>query len=268
MSVDSETRSLEIASKEDELLESNRAIWKTLGIGQGSNALFFPAPNALVPIMFARFMNKRKVTFVDTNEIGVSTLIKLSAQLKLSNVTVKLASANGKLPLTDNSFDIAYSDWGLSHFVSVSGRNGDAEIILKELVRVIKPGGKLAALEDNGAAVMYPCPPDILSIRSKIEAPRAERLVMGRKLYSFFKASSLKHIQLRAFANFLTGDDRERMDAEIRRRISYLEAARDARNISGLSPQEFEKYRAWLRSQLSNGSFMMQFNSILAIGEK
>ncbi|MDG6997452.1 MAG: class I SAM-dependent methyltransferase, partial [Nitrososphaerota archaeon] len=95
-------------------------------------------------------MNKRKVTFVDTNEISVSTLIKLSAQLKLSNVTVKLASPSGKLPLSDCAFDIVYSDWGLSHYVSESSKPGEAEALVKELVRVTKAGGKLAALEDNG----------------------------------------------------------------------------------------------------------------------
>ena len=218
--------------------------------------------------MFARFMNKRKVTFVDTNEISVSTLIKLSAQLKLSNVIVKLASPSGKLPLADSAFDIVYSDWGLSHYLSESSRPGDAEALVKELVRVTKTGGKLAALEDNGAPVMYPCPTEILAIRSKIEAPRSERLIMGRKLYSIFRANNLQNIQLRAFANFLTGNDKEKMSAELKRRIATLDMAKESLSFSGVNPQEMEKYKAWLKSQIANESFLMQFNSILAIGEK
>ncbi|MDG6999839.1 MAG: methyltransferase domain-containing protein [Nitrososphaerota archaeon] len=266
--MDSETRSMEIASNEDELLESNRSIWKSLGFRQSDNALFFPAPNALVPIMFARFMNKRKVTFADTNEISVSTLIKLSAQLKLSNVTVKLASPTGKLPLADSSFDVVYSDWGLSHFASETGRAADSDALARELVRVVKDGGKLVALEDNGAPVMYPCPQEILSIRTKIESPRAERLIMGRKIYSIFKANNLKHIQLKAYANFLTGEDRERMGAELKRRVAFLESAKESHTLTGVTLQEVERYRSWLKAQLTNDSFLMQFNSILAIGEK
>ena len=77
----SEMRSFEIASKEDKLLDSNREIWKNLGLKQSDSALFFPAPNALVPIRFARYMNKRKVTFVDSDEINVSTLIRFAAEL-------------------------------------------------------------------------------------------------------------------------------------------------------------------------------------------
>ena len=105
---------------------------EVLGIKQGDTALFFPAPNALVPLMFAKFMNKRKVTFVDTNEISVSTLIKLAAQMKLSNTTVKLTSPQGKFPVPDNMFDLSFSDWGLSSFSSRSAKSNDAEVISRE----------------------------------------------------------------------------------------------------------------------------------------
>ena len=170
---DSEVRNFEIASDEDELSESNRHVWKLLGIKQGDTALFFPAPNALVPLMFARFMNKRKVTFVDTNEISVSTLIKLAAQMKLSNITVKLGSPQGKFPVPDNMFDLSFSDWGLSYFSSRTSKSNDAEVIARELVRVVKSGGKVACLEENGTPVMYPCPPEILAIRSKSNPPES-----------------------------------------------------------------------------------------------
>ena len=266
---DSDIRSFELASSENELLDSNREIWKSIGIKQTDSALFFPAPNALVPIMFARFMNRRKVTFVDTNEISVSTLIKLAAQMKLSNVTVKLASSMGKIPVPDASFDIVFSDLGLSYFMSQSGRSGDAESLAKELVRVARPGGKVSAIEENGAQVMYPCPQEILSIRSKIEAPRGERLIMGRRLYGLFKSNGLKSIILRGYSNFLTGEDELKMNSELNRRITALDSTSSSSpKEGGASPQEIEKYRTWLRSQIGNKSFLIQFNSIFCVGMK
>ena len=265
---DSEIRIFEIASDENELSESNRGVWKLLGIKQGDTALFFPAPNALVPIMFARFMNKRKVTFVDTNEISVSTLIKLTAQMRLSNVTVKLASPQGKFPLPDSSFDLAFSDWGLSYFTNHLSKSGDTENLAKELVRVTKPGGKNACLQENGAPVMYPCPPDILNIRSKIESQRADRLIMGRRVYSLFKANNLKNIALYGFSNFLAGEKQEKMMAELNRRISTIEASKEVSSGSGVSSQEYDRYASWLRSQIGNQSFLIQFNSILSIAER
>jgi len=265
---DSEVRNFEIASTEDELSESNRQVWKLLGIKQGDTTLFFPAPNALVPLMFAKFMNKRKVTFVDTNDISVSTLIKLAAQMKLSNVTVKLTSPQGKFPVPDSMFDLSFCDWGLSYFSSQSAKSNDAEIIARELVRVVKSGGKVAALEENGAPVMYPCPSDILAIRSKIDSQRADRLIMGRRVYGLFKSNNLKKISMHGFSNFLTGERQEKMGAELKRKIGTLESTKDIITALGVSPQEVDKYASWLKSQIGNQSFLIQFNSILTIGEK
>lgn len=261
-------RNFEIASIDDELVESSKKIWKLLGIKQGDTTLFFPTPNALIPIMFAKFMNRRKVTFVDTNEICVSTLLKLAAKMKLSNVTVKLASPLGRLPVLDSMFDIAFSDWGLSYFAGTVQRANDAEVLVKELFRVTKPGGKIACIEENGAPVMYPCPQEIMAIRSKIESPRADRLIMGRKIYGFFKAINLKKIQLFGFSDFLTGERQERMRAEINRRISNLDSTREVMMAQGVSAQDVDKYSAWLRSQIGNQSFLIQLNSIFTIGEK
>ncbi|MHB8568023.1 MAG: class I SAM-dependent methyltransferase [Nitrososphaerales archaeon] len=266
--IDSEVRNFEISSKKDELSESNRQIWKSLGISHTDNAIFFPAPNALVPLMFAKFMNKRKVTFVDTNEINVSTLIKLAAEMKLTNVTVKLGTVAGKFPIADSSFDLVYSDWGLSSFVPFGVKGVDAEAIVRELVRILKPGGKLAALEENGAPVMYPCPPEILSIRSKMDSHRAERLVMGRRVFGFFKGSKLRNIRLEGYSNFVSSDDKERIRDELGRRITAIESSADIYNSLGISLQELEKYKSWLRAQITSEPFLIQFNSILTVGEK
>jgi hypothetical protein len=264
-SIDSDMRNLEISSNEEEISDSNREVWKNLGLKQADTALFFPVPNALVPITFARFMNKRKVTFADINEICVSTLIKLSAQLKLSNVTVKLANLQGKIPVADSTYDVVFSDWGLSYFVTQSNKTTDVDLIAKEFARTVKSGGKLAAIEDNGAPVMYPCPSDIIAIRGKLESPRSERLVMGRRLYGIFKANNLRNILLKGFSKFLTGNEEAKMNAELSRRIVSLDGQRES---SGASTQEIEKYKSWLKSQIGNKSFLIQFNSILAVGEK
>ncbi|MHB1909025.1 MAG: class I SAM-dependent methyltransferase [Nitrososphaerales archaeon] len=259
--IDAELRNFEITTRGGELLDSNRQIWQNLGIKQTDTALFFPASNALVPIRFAKFMNKRKVTFVDTSEVNVSTLISLAADLKLANVTVKLANTSGKFPIADNAVDLVYSDLGFSSFLQEY--KVDIESLTKELTRVLKPGGKLAALDENGAPVMYPCPPEIQAIRAKIDAPRAEKLVMGRRMYSAFKSSGLKNVKLVGYSRFLTSDDQELMSAELSRRITALEP-HDPKNPS----PEIEKYRSWLKSQMSSDSFLIQFNTILAVGEK
>ncbi len=266
--IDAELRNFEITTKGSELLDSNKQIWQSLGIKQTDTVLFFPAPNALVPLRFAKFMNKRKVTFVDTNDINVSTLISLAADLKLSNVTVKLANPNGKFPIADSAFEIVYSDLGFSSFTQEI--KIDVDSLTKELVRILKPGGKLAALDENGAPVMYPCPSEIQAIRTKIDALRADKLVMGRRIYGAFKAGGLKNTKLVGYSRIVTSDDRELMEAELSRRIANLDSHSQEYQLpkASVSSQEIEKYKAWLKSQMSSDAFMIQFNTILTIGEK
>lgn len=267
--IDAELRNFEITTKGGELLESNKQIWQSLGIKQTDNALFFPTPNALVPIRFAKFMNKRKVTFVDTNEVNVSTLLSLASELKLSNVTVKLASPNGKFPIPDSSFDLVYSDLGFSIFLQ--DHRIDVDPLTKELVRILKPEGKIAALDENGAPVMYPCPPEIQAVRAKLDGPRSDRLIMGRRIYGAYKANGLKNIQLIGYSRFLTSDDGELMQAELSRKIAALDSQNyeTQPSIKGtITSQEIEKYKSWLKSQMSSNSFMIQFNTILAVATK
>lgn len=264
--IDADLRNFEIITLKGELLDSNRQIWQSLGIKQSDCALFFPVPNALIPLKFARYMNRRKVTFVDTSDINVSTLISLSAELKLSNVTVKLASPSGKFPIADSAFDVAYSDLGFSSLYS--DHRIDIDSVTKELVRVVKTGGKIAALDENGAPVMYPCPPEIQMIRAKFDAPRADRLIMGRRIYGAFRSNGLKNIRMTGYSRFLTSDDGEKMQAEITRRVSALEFAENGQPKPSATVQEIEKYKTWLNSQLGSDSFLIQFNLILAVGEK
>lgn len=258
------------------MFEANKQIWQSLGIKQSDTALFFPVSNVLLPLRFAKFMNKRKVTFADTNGIFVSTLISLAAEMKMSNVTVKLAGLNGKFPIADSAFEFIYSDLGFSSFLQDHGVDVDA--LTKELIRMLKSSGRIAALDENGAPVMYPCPPEIQTIRSKIDGPRADRLVMGRRIYGAFKANGLKNVRVVGYSTILTSDDGEDMNEELSLRIAAL----DSHSLAGqfpqkggtaaiatnATPQEIEKYRAWLKSQLENDSFMIQFNTILTIGEK
>jgi SAM-dependent methyltransferase len=264
--IDTDLRSFEIGTLKGEILDSNRHIWQSLEMKQSDCALFFPAPNALIPLKFARFMNKRKVTFVDTSEINVSTLLSLAAQFKLSNVSVKLATPNGKFPIADDTFDVAYSDLGFSTFYSEN--HIEINSTVKELVRVVRENGKIAALDENGSPVMYPCPPEIQLIRAKIDSPRADKLIMGRRIYTAFKGNNLKNIKLTGYSKFLTSDDGDKMKTEISRRISALELDWNGQLRLNATAQEIEKYKAWLISQLKNDSFLMQFNLIFAIGQK
>jgi predicted polyphosphate/ATP-dependent NAD kinase len=91
---------------------------------------------------------------------------------------------------------------------------------------------------------------------------------MGLRVYSLFKSNNVKKISMYGFSNFLTGEKQDKMSAELKRKINSLESSRDIITALGVSNQEMDRYAAWLKSQVGNQSFLIQFNSILTIGEK
>ena len=73
---------------------------------------------------------------------------------------------------------------------------------------------------------------------------------------------------LKGYSHFLTSDDGDRMNDELNRRLKLVESSSQFYAGIGVTAQEQEKYKSWLKSQLNNESFFMQFNSILAVAEK
>ncbi len=76
-----------------------------------------------------------QVILTDILPASVELMSNLAEELKLKNVSAKLADANS-LPFNDNSFDLVLADCLIQHL-------DKPEPILKELVRVLRPGGKL-----------------------------------------------------------------------------------------------------------------------------
>lgn len=76
-----------------------------------------------------------KVTLTDILPSSADIITKLAFELKLPNVSAQLADANN-LPFTDNSFDLVLADCLIQHL-------DKPEPVIKELIRVLKPRGRL-----------------------------------------------------------------------------------------------------------------------------
>lgn len=83
-----------------------------------------------------------RYTGVDLSEGMLKQAKCAFTQLDVSMKTALLVGDGSGLPFKDNSFDAAYISGSLHHFP-------DPQFGLIELVRVVKPGGRLAIMEPN-----------------------------------------------------------------------------------------------------------------------
>ena len=85
------------------------------------------------------YFNPKKVTGIDISEISIQ---KAKDKIK-SNSNVELVVDNcEKTKFNDNTFDIVYGTGILHHL--------DIKLCLKEIQRILKPGGRLLFIEPLG----------------------------------------------------------------------------------------------------------------------
>lgn len=100
---------------------------------------------------FGAWLAKRgaRVTGIDITPAQLETARRLSEELA---VPMELVEANAEdVPLPDESFDLAFSEWGASIWA-------DPELWIAEAARLLRPGGRLAFLCNSTLSIL--CSPD------------------------------------------------------------------------------------------------------------
>jgi ubiquinone/menaquinone biosynthesis C-methylase UbiE len=80
---------------------------------------------------------------VDAWEEGLARIRGRASEKGLNNISTLLADANKNIPLDDRSIDICLMACVLHDLL----REGSGETVLRETLRILKPGGRLAVLE-------------------------------------------------------------------------------------------------------------------------
>lgn len=152
-----------------------------LDVGCGTGAMINLFSNLLPETSFSGIDNSDKILEIVK---GTST--------STDRIQYIHGNANS-LPFSNNSFDFVYTRLLLMH-------NPNPSEIVKEMVRVCKPGGIVCAVEfDDGTQVFHPFGLELSKlVNANIEFSRANGTdrTIGRKLYSYFVSESLRDVKV------------------------------------------------------------------------
>lgn len=148
------------------------------------------------------------VTGVDIEDSLLRKARDLATRSAIGNVNFEKCDAH-KLAFPDNTFDLSFTRNSLEWFL-------DPVDVVKEMVRVTKPGGLVVASDVDWGGIIYypPCPAfdDFLSRAAEVQTDSNRNTHMdyqcGRKLYSYLRQAGLKDIQVEeAMHNIITSEN-------------------------------------------------------------
>jgi SAM-dependent methyltransferase len=159
--------------------------WHCLDLGCGAMGVLGP--------LSRRAEAQGQVIGVDTDPSALSAAQAYLQELKLANVQL-LARDVVQTGLPDASFDLVHARFVLPYI-------RPPEALLKEMVRLARPGGWVVSQEpDNTAWTFYPPDPEWERFKALLIAAFALRgdIDIGKRTYELFGKAGLEDLRLRA----------------------------------------------------------------------
>lgn len=192
------------------------------------------------------------ITAVDINRYLLEEATALVQRAGLENVITFQEGNAEALPFPSDRFDVALSLTVLEE--------GDADRMLGELVRVTKPGGRVAAIvrgDDHPAL-------STVSLRPEIQAKAGRAVGAGAvaggcadaSLYRRFQSAGLMHV--RKFPHLAVYDDPQHV----------LTQFYQSRILSALTPDEAIEWQTAVTQAEAQGAFVLAIPHHCAIGTK
>jgi SAM-dependent methyltransferase len=192
------------------------------------------------------------ITAVDINRYLIHEAAALVQRAGLQNVITFQQGNAEALPFPPNRFDVSLSLTVLEE--------GDADRMLSELVRVTKPGGRVAAIVRGDD---YPALSS-LSLRPEVQAKAGRAVGAGAvaggcadaSLYGRFQSAGLIHV--RKFPHLAVYDDAQHVMAQFYQ----------SRILSALTPDEAMEWQTAVAQAEAQGAFVLAVPHHCAIGTK
>lgn len=227
-------------------------------LNEGDKALDVGCGPATDTIALAALVGQTgHVCGVDIDPDQISLAREKAVAAGVEGWTTHQQVAGQQLPFESNYFDAARSERVFQH-------NADADALLKEMLRVTKPGGWIIVLDTDWSTMSIDT--DLSAIEQKIKTFHVEKVIKngysGRKLQRLFIQNGLTDLQVELAPTHIT-------DYRVSRLVTWYEvteqAALDAEIISW---DELTAFHDDLERRDAQGKFFATLLQILVAGRK
>jgi ubiquinone/menaquinone biosynthesis C-methylase UbiE len=246
----------------EELRAQSATLLDRVGVGPGWNVVDLGCgPSGTIDLLAGRVGPEGRVTGLDIEPANVALASGLADERGLANVTIAEGDArNTGLP--PSSFDLAHARALLINIP-------DPAAVVEEMVRLVRPGGWVAAMEpDAGTSVCYPPHPAwerLNEIFWQANRSAGADPFIGRRLPELFRQAGLADIGVEAKADiYPAGHSRRTVRSDL---VRSMRPKILARGIA--SEQELDELDQALREHLDDPHTLVMPNLLfLAWGRK
>ena len=165
---------------------TNEAFVKFLDVQPGMHVLEVGSGLGLLAAAVAQSAPNLQVVGVERSAAQINAAVKIPAVLLVQGDA-------HQLQFTDGSFDLVYARYVLEHVA-------DPEVVLKEMRRVVRQGGRVVACENDSSLIRFDpeCPvfDRVWPAFRNYQATLGGDSDIGRRLYRLFHRAGLSQIEL------------------------------------------------------------------------
>lgn len=235
-----------------------RRTYELMGLRPGAKVLDVgcgPATDTLA--LASRVGATGRVCGVDIDPDQIALAREKAVAAGVEGWTTHQVIAGQQLPFDSNYFDAARSERVFQH-------NRDADTLLKEMVRVTKPGGAIIVLDTDWSTMSIDT--ELVDTEQKLKKFHVEKVIKngysGRKLRGMFIQNGLNDIMVELAPAYIT-------DYDVSRLMTWYEITEQAALKAGIiSRDELSAFQAELEKRNSEGIFFATLLQILVAGRK
>jgi len=194
------------------------------------------------------------VTGVDASQTMIDEAVKRSQN---SSLPIDFQQADGRqLPFADHSFDCCRADRIFQHLT-------EPKVVLAEMLRVTKPGGKLLIVDGDHETRVIDTP--YKDVTRRFLAFRSDTLQRGsiaHQLFAVFKEYSLVDVIVEPMTQITTNYE------EINSTMHFDDGIRLAQQYGVVTQEEADKWIAYVEEAAHKGYFFHSVTFFITTGRK